>query len=134
MGGTSDWCGPESCYRAGDEGECCITCDDIKRIFLQEYPIYPITGNFSLAMQCQPPVFGTAGGTVHRNQGCVSCELCLIENAPIVWNVPSARRAQEGNIFDQDPTNANTVENGVATQAEFGILDQIKSSTNKQGR
>ena len=54
---------------------------------------------------------------------------------PIVWNVHIAglRRAQEVNIFDQDPTNAATADNGVADQAEFVLLAQIKRSTNKEG-
>ena len=82
-----------------------------------------------------PPLLGTAGGTVRENQGSVSRECRLIENAFIIWNVPSSglRGAQEGNIFDQDPTNASTSDNGVAAQAEFGLSTQIKRDTNKEG-
>ena len=74
-------------------------------------------------------------GTLDLNFYIVSREHRLIGNSSIVWNVTSAglRRAQEGNIFDQDPTNASTVYNGVAAQAEFGFLDQIKKATNKEG-
>jgi len=80
-----------------------------------------------------PPI--EFNGTVDLNFHTVSRERRLIENAPIVWNVPSAglRRAQEGNIFDQDPSNAATTDNGVAAQAEFGLSAQIKRATNKEG-
>ena len=69
--------------------------------------------------QCYPPLSGTAGGTVPKNQGSVSRECRLIENALIVCNMPSSglRRAQEGIIFDQDPTNDATTDNDVASQA-----------------
>ena len=74
-------------------------------------------------------------GIVDLNFHTVSRGSCIIDNAPIVWIVPSAglRRSQEGNIFYQDPINAATVENGVAAQAKFSISDQIKRATNKEG-
>ena len=80
-----------------------------------------------------PPI--EFNGTVDLNFHTVSRERRLIENAPIVWNVPSAglRRAQEGNIFDQDPSNAATADNGVASHVEFGLSDQIKRETDKGG-
>ena len=73
-------------------------------------------------------------GTVYLNFQTVS-DRRLIENALIVWTVPSSglSRSQEGNIFDQDPTNTSTADNGVAAQAKFGLSAQIKRDTNKEG-
>ena len=42
-------------------------------------------------------------------------------------------RSQECNIIDKNPTNAANAEKRVASQAKFGILAEIKRSTNKEG-
>ena len=109
-------CGRQSCYGVGDEGEWCNTFYYVQRVYdRNNLYLNPVTLRGRRSSQ---------EGIKRR----------LIENATIVWDFPSAglRRSQEGNKFDQDPTNAATADNGVAAQAEFGLLAQIKRSTNKE--
>ena len=77
-------------------------------------------GQFDTGVVTTPPTI-KFNRTVDLNFHTVYHERRIIENFLIVWNDPNSglRRAQEVNIFYQDPTNAATSENSVAAQAEF---------------